>query len=155
MTSERNNTTLVHEESGLITLPQFNSEDFMSKLHPLDTEHKTSITTGEFDDVTSEYSDSSEDSDDKDDIADNEMVYNNNNKTFQTWLKEQNLRNDPVGDVARDFCQDLQKVRLLPLRILSPTSLVTHMKSLGACRAAIRAAKEAGKEWRSQYQPDS
>ena len=150
MTSERNNTTLVHEESGLIALPQFNSEDFMSKLHPLDTEHKTSITTGEFEDVTSEYYEDSED-----DIAEKEMVYDNNNKTFQMWLKEQNLRNDPVGDVARDFCQDLQKVRLLPLRILSPTSLVTHMKSLGACRAAIRAAKEAGKEWRSQYQPDS
>ena len=150
MTSQRNNTTLVHEESGLIALPQFNSEEFMSKLHPLDTEHKTSITTGEFEDVTSEYYEDSED-----DIAEKEMVYDNNNKTFQMWLKEQNLRNDPVGDVARDFCQDLQKVRLLPLRIPSPTSLVTHMKSLGACEAAIRAAKEAGKEWRSQYHPDS
>jgi hypothetical protein len=58
---------------------------------------------------------------------------------FAVWLVEQRYRNDPVGDVARDFSlagvgQTADQVR-------------RHMVSLGATPAAMRALSQAVKEW--------
>jgi hypothetical protein len=58
---------------------------------------------------------------------------------FATWLLGQRFRNDPVGDVARDFSlagvgETTDQVR-------------RHMVSLGATPAAMRALSQAVKEW--------
>ena len=90
-----------------------------------------------------------DDSEDNDD-PDNQIGIDPNNQSFHAWLTRQNARDDPVGDLARDFCQDLQQTRLLPLRISSPTTMVTYLTSRGACDDAILAARNAGIEWCSK-----
>ena len=98
--------------------------------------------------------DSSSDDDysneDNSEDPDNQIATDPNDQSFHAWLTRQNARDDPVGDLARDFCQDLQQARLLPLRISSPTTMVTYFTSRGACDDAILAARNAGLEWCSK-----
>jgi hypothetical protein len=67
--------------------------------------------------------------------------------TFRQYLRQQRLRNDPVGDLARDVAHDpaLYRVRLTPPR------LALHLHQLtGVCDGALTALGIAWLEYRDR-----
>jgi hypothetical protein len=75
-------------------------------------------------------------------------------KSFEGWLREQEGRSDPVGDLAADYLRMVSE--RLPFRqfVRQNDSLTLEvLQSLGACSAAIEAyhlAMEEWKEWKHE-----
>ena len=69
-------------------------------------------------------------------------------KTFGAWLKAQQDRNDPVGDLARDFI-DACRWRKEHPPAFEPDDLKLQMDCLGASDAAYDAFDAACAEWRA------
>jgi len=66
--------------------------------------------------------------------------------TFRQWLMQQKWRNDPVGDLARDFVDDDCAKRLR-----SPKSIQRHIEfGHNACPAALEALREAIREYKAR-----
>lgn len=59
--------------------------------------------------------------------------------TFEQWLKKQNKRNDPVGDLSRDFIESND-----------PTCSKKILMERSACRGAFDALHQAIKEYRRE-----
>ena len=77
-------------------------------------------------------------------------------QTFQHWLLAQRHRQDPVGDLERDFRQDLKDGRTedeppSPKRI-TPGALRAYLQSRGASEGAREALARAAREfgWRGR-----
>jgi hypothetical protein len=62
---------------------------------------------------------------------------------FSRWLRRQRDRDDPVGDLAADFCSD-RTAR----GIRTPGELLRHMARSGACHEARLALRDAAREYR-------
>jgi len=67
-------------------------------------------------------------------------------KTFGAWLKAQQERNDPVGDLARDFIDACRWMKNDPMA-MSPGSVTLQMACLNACSEAYEALDAAAAEW--------
>lgn len=68
--------------------------------------------------------------------------------TFTNWLLEQKGRDDPVGDLARDFQRDLNLKSDTSVHtnfLFSKTYLIRH----NACDGALEAYDQAKKEWKA------
>lgn len=64
---------------------------------------------------------------------------------FRQWLRQQENRQDPIGDFARDMSQDSGQVLPNP----SLNDLYHHIRICGACPGALRALVDAYREWQS------
>ena len=53
--------------------------------------------------------------------------------TFRKWLYQQCNRDDPVGDLARDFCDDHNK----PKGLLTLNKFESYLINVDACEDAI------------------
>ena len=69
-------------------------------------------------------------------------------RAFGTWLKAQTRRDDPIGDLAKDFLRDCRLRKITPVSIGKPSDLRALM--LGACPEALRALREAAGEFRRE-----
>jgi len=59
---------------------------------------------------------------------------------FYTWLRKQQKRDDPIGDLARDAMRDTKFPReLCEVRV--------YLRSAGACEGALTAFNNARKEF--------
>ena len=61
--------------------------------------------------------------------------------SFNTWLKKQSDRDDPIGDFARDALQDPNK----------PTGIRqwrSHLQQCHACDGAVNAVERAYEEYK-------
>lgn len=63
------------------------------------------------------------------------------NQTFRAWLLQQTDRDDPIGDLARDFKQDTC------CQATSPGGMLKHMQGHSPCQAAEDAFDAAVLEW--------
>lgn len=74
--------------------------------------------------------------------------------SFRRWLLDQVKRNDPVGDLAKDFARDCRKKwrrKLPPLpKLITPESLRPYLRNRGACEGALAALTKAEREWRKE-----
>jgi hypothetical protein len=66
---------------------------------------------------------------------------------FGTFLKKQRHRDDPVGDLARDFLQDLSMCHIRPSTFLTSMKLRKRLTKMGACPDALEALDRANSEW--------
>lgn len=73
-----------------------------------------------------------------------EQVSKQKSRGFLTWLRQQENRGDPVGDLAGDAKYDPE---LRHLKTYGEWML--HLADVGACDGAIDAFKEAWAEWQS------
>lgn len=64
--------------------------------------------------------------------------------TFRQWLKKQERRDDPVGDLARDMAQDKT---FPPPRFNSVKTTVNYLRGRNACEGAETAAIRAWREY--------
>jgi len=62
--------------------------------------------------------------------------------TFRQWLKQQRWRNDPVGDLARDFAEDGCARWLRSVKSIRRHILFAHNPCLGARTALEEAIAE-------------
>lgn len=62
--------------------------------------------------------------------------------TFNKWLKTQEYREDPTGDIAQDSRRDR---RLKPGNTLPAWQW--HLRTIGACKEALEALEQAWKEY--------
>jgi uncharacterized protein YozE (UPF0346 family) len=69
--------------------------------------------------------------------------------SFNTWLKDQSYRNDPVGDIARDMLVD----KNFPVTSESYYEINKYLENLGACDGALRAISRAFKEYEKSNWP--
>lgn len=69
-------------------------------------------------------------------------------RTFGAWLKTQQRRDDPIGDLARDFLRDCRLRKITPDSIGKPSELRDLMTD--ACREASQALREAAGEYRRE-----
>ena len=67
--------------------------------------------------------------------------------TFGSWLIDQQHRNDPIGDLAKDFSSAC-KWRNEDPAAKSPDQVSFQMDCLGACDLAYEALDAAATEWR-------
>lgn len=65
--------------------------------------------------------------------------------TFRQWLRQQEQRDDPIGDLAHDMASD--KGQKLPNPPLS--RLYGYISAVGACDDARQALIDAYREWQS------
>ena len=61
--------------------------------------------------------------------------------TFWRWLKRQRDREDPVGDLSRDALADKHP------KGVTQAWWLRHLRKHGACDGALRALKEAWREY--------
>ena len=66
-------------------------------------------------------------------------------ETFLEYLKKQLKRDDPIGDMARDWGQDQSAEK--PKKITRRNELCKYLAKLQACPGAIAAAESAWDEW--------
>jgi hypothetical protein len=64
---------------------------------------------------------------------------------FSVWLRAQVHRDDPVGDVARDFRDDPEGAG-----IRSIEAFKRRLQELRACEGAYRSLEQALAEWRAE-----
>ena len=64
--------------------------------------------------------------------------------TFRQWMKRQEDRDDPVGDIARDMAEDkaMQGVRLTSVKAFVKYLIAEHNPSESCIKAAYRAWRE-------------
>ena len=60
--------------------------------------------------------------------------------TFIAWLKKQKDRDDPIGDLAKDFIDDTKRRNRRKFT-------VEYLRSVNACSDAIKAFNQATKEY--------
>ena len=70
-------------------------------------------------------------------------------KGFIVWLRAQDKRDDPVGDLARDFKAD---GRARGIRTLA--ALTEHLLRCDACEGALDSLVQAGAEWSREQQEE-
>ena len=63
--------------------------------------------------------------------------------TFGRWLRQQKGREDSIGDLARDFCDDEYAKRLQ-----NRDSIRRHIERHNPCIGALEALDKAYSEWR-------
>jgi uncharacterized protein YozE (UPF0346 family) len=63
--------------------------------------------------------------------------------SFKTWLLEQQHRDDPIGDLARDAAQD----KRFPRRNAKLRTVVRYLEEQEATPAALEALYRAWEEW--------
>ena len=63
--------------------------------------------------------------------------------SFKTWLLNQQHRDDPVGDLARDAARD----KRFPRRDAKFRTLVRHLEEQWAIPGALEALHRAWEEW--------
>jgi hypothetical protein len=63
-------------------------------------------------------------------------------KTFYMWLRQQKYRDDPIGDLARDFADDKCAKRLRSVKSIRRHILFAHNPCLGAQTALEEAIAE-------------
>ena len=63
--------------------------------------------------------------------------------TFREWLRQQEHRDDPVGDLARDADRD----KHFPRRNAKFRTLVRHLEEQWAIPPAVEALHRAWEEW--------
>ncbi len=64
--------------------------------------------------------------------------------SFRAWLRRQEHRDDPVGDLARDAADD----RMFP-HVGKLDTIVGYLLLMHACHEAVEAARVAHAEWRA------
>ena len=64
---------------------------------------------------------------------------------FRRWLKQQEGRNDPVGDLAGDVARDHGLIRANQ----SLNELYSWLRINGACQGALQSLIEAYREWQT------
>lgn len=64
---------------------------------------------------------------------------------FRQWLRQQEKRQDPIGDLACDMASDKGQTLLNP----SLNNLYHYLRIQGACSGALRALVDAYREWQS------
>lgn len=69
-------------------------------------------------------------------------------KTFGAWLKAQQHRDDPIGDLAEDFIDACRWRKEDPL-IKTRDQVAFQMASLSACAEAYKALDAAELEWKA------
>ena len=69
-------------------------------------------------------------------------------QSFGSWLKAQQHRDDPIGELAGDFLTAC-KLRKEHPPAFEPEDLQLQMTCLGACDAARQAFDAACREWRA------
>lgn len=64
---------------------------------------------------------------------------------FTKWLRQQEQRDDPIGDLARDLARDQY------YRLTNPglNQIYNYLRARGACDEALAALVEAYREWQS------
>ena len=62
--------------------------------------------------------------------------------TFRQWLKQQRYRNDPVGDLARDFLADKRCKRLRSVKSIRRRILFSHNAGPAVWMALAQAIHE-------------
>ena len=65
---------------------------------------------------------------------------------FRTWLRKQQQRDDPVGDLARD----MHRAHAWPSRANTLPTLTRHLRRMGACHGACEALQRAFTEWQAE-----
>lgn len=68
-------------------------------------------------------------------------------KTFGTWLKAQQHRDDNVGDLAQDFIRDIRRTAYRRPSDWTPSKLFNRMKASNASAIALCAWRTAKREW--------
>lgn len=69
-------------------------------------------------------------------------------QAFGTWLKDQQHRDDPIGDLAQDFLRDIKASGHVPPSRWTDANLKNHLVYRQASKAALAALDQAVKEWR-------
>jgi hypothetical protein len=64
--------------------------------------------------------------------------------TFYHWLLNRSSEDSPIGDLA---CEVSQEKTAKEIRFRSKRSSMRYLKSKGACEGALRALKEAWKQF--------
>ena len=67
---------------------------------------------------------------------------------FTAWLRRQVNRDDPIGDLARDFVEGA-RIGAHGRVYRTPEGLHDQLVLLGACHGAFRALDRAAFEWRA------
>jgi hypothetical protein len=67
--------------------------------------------------------------------------------TFGAWLRVQRVRNDVVGDLAKDAASDRHFPRSRHLEVY-----VAHLRAMSACPEALEALRQAWQEWEASGQ---
>lgn len=70
--------------------------------------------------------------------------------SFTTWLLYQLQREDPVGDLAREWNCVVRR-RLRGFRSQTPKQMYNHMKRMDACFDALLALEMASKEYGNPF----
>jgi len=66
---------------------------------------------------------------------------------FRAWLRKQTRRDDRIGDIARDFEDDVRR-KCMP-GVHSPYGILSHIEGMhDASGRAVEAFQAAEQEWR-------
>lgn len=70
-------------------------------------------------------------------------------KSFGSWLKAQQHRDDPIGDLAQDFLADIKRTEHPWPSHWSVTTLRHRLEFQCACDGAFEALDQAVAEWKA------
>jgi hypothetical protein len=71
--------------------------------------------------------------------------------TYRQWLRRQKRRDDPVGDLARDWFTTpyVDEADYRTNRGSTEAAHLTYLRSAGACEGAVNACRRAWSEYRA------
>ena len=75
-------------------------------------------------------------------------------RSFGAWLKKQDRRADPVGDLAADFLWDCRSRGVKPSSFFSASDVCRAMQNTQACVEAFEALGEAEREFLAEELQD-
>ena len=70
-------------------------------------------------------------------------------KSFGVFLKRMSKRRDRIGDLARDFKEDLRENGAKASRFKTPAAFKKYLEKHNACNGAFDALVEAAELWKS------
>lgn len=73
-------------------------------------------------------------------------------ETFDSWLRTQANRRDPIGDLARDYADDCTAHGVTAMTL---TELRASMIAQHACSGALRALTLAQRQWQQQQSKET
>jgi hypothetical protein len=73
--------------------------------------------------------------------------------TFTRFLRRQRRREDPVGDLARDWIADVGRGK--PRGAYKLPALLRYLEDRNACQGALDAAEHAWREWQATFPRNS